>query len=205
MICAWKHARAIFVKATGHLLRWIDWQGHGSMGFPGHITDWDRGEGFSLGERGYAGSKFRTLVAVPGYTREIQRKKPIIKSWKMFARIIRTIFGTILDYSTSRERIIFSFIPRWKNRREMLLEIKRTSMLERIPKIDECLAVCGHVKRTKRTSNKDPKTNILCEIESIEQTHQWNRSRRPGAWAAWWCFFSSMGNVSTLKHKPTDC
>lgn len=44
------------------------------MAFRGANTDRDRGECFGHGEHWYAGSKFIALIAVPGYTCEIQRK-----------------------------------------------------------------------------------------------------------------------------------
>lgn len=44
------------------------------MVFRGAVADRDRGERFGHGELWYAGSKFIVLIAVPGYTCEIQRK-----------------------------------------------------------------------------------------------------------------------------------
>lgn len=45
-----------------------------SVRIPGSVTEGDLGERFGSGKRGNAASKFTAPIAVPGYTREIQRK-----------------------------------------------------------------------------------------------------------------------------------
>lgn len=63
------------------------------MAFRDANTDRDRGECFGHGEHWYAGSKFIALIAVPGYTCEIQRKanNKIVESIRSYK--ICAIFG----------------------------------------------------------------------------------------------------------------
>lgn len=65
------------------------------MVFRGVVADRDRGERFGHGELWYAGSKFIVLIAVPGYTCEIQRKanNEIVEYISPFVYIIRATFG----------------------------------------------------------------------------------------------------------------
>lgn len=56
--------------------------------------DRDDGERFGNGERGNAASNFTALIAVPGYTREIQRKANNRIVENLLFGLSAPIFGT---------------------------------------------------------------------------------------------------------------